>query len=253
MNFSLTLTGCLVGFLIGLTGIGAGAVMTPFLILVIGARPVVAVGTDLAYGAVTKIAGAFLHWDQGTVDVSLVKRLAMTSVPAGLVAVASLRLLPALGKDSDTAIRHALGAVLILTALLMIARLVGLFPATIPERWRRVLVGPGTPLAGAIVGALVGFTSVGSGALLVPFLTLLFPRDTAKLVGTDLMHGAILVGATALAHAYGGTVDWRLVVTMLVGSLPGVALGSWMAPRVPAGPLRAGLAGLLLVTGATLV
>jgi uncharacterized membrane protein YfcA len=247
------LSGFLVGLLVGLTGMGGAALMTPFLILVLGTRPVVAVGTDLAYGSLTKLVGAFLHWRQGTVDLPLVKRLAIGSLPAGLFGVAALRMMPTAGVDADDAVRRALGAVLILVAAVLLIRILGVRLPEMPERWRTSLQGRGTIVVGAIVGALVGFTSVGSGSLLVPFLVAIFPLTSAQVVGTDVFHAAILVTVTAVGHAQGGFVDWGIVAGLLVGSIPGVALGSWMAPRVPARALRVGLAALLLVTGITLV
>jgi len=249
----LPLTGCLVGFLVGATGMGGGALMTPFLILAIGTRPVVAVGTDLVYGATTKIVGAYLHWRQGTVDLQLVKRLAIASVPGGLAAVVSMRLLANSPGLADGVVKRALGGVLVAVAVLMLARLAGVLPDALPERWRRALEGGGTLVAGALVGVLVGFTSVGSGALLVPFLACVFPRNSARIVGTDVFHAAILLTVTAVGHAEGGAVDWSLAAALLVGSIPGVALGSWMSPRIPANALRAGLASVLLLTGLTLV
>lgn len=253
MDPTLPLTGLFVGLLIGLTGMGGGSLMTPFLILVVGVRPTVAVGSDLAYGAITKIAGALLHWRQQTVDLVLVRRLAIGSVPAGLAAVAAVRMLPELGVDADKAATRALGAVLVVVAIVLLCRLLGLIPAEVPERWRAALQGRGTIAAGAIVGALVGFTSVGSGALLVPFLVCVFPTNTARVVGTDVFHAAILLSATAIGHAHGGAVDWGLTASLLVGSVPGVAVGSWMAPRVPARALGAALASVLLVTGISLL
>ena len=250
---ALVAAGFLVGLLVGLTGMGGGAVMTPFLISVVGIGPVVAVGTDLIYSAATKIVGAFLHTRQQTVDFALVKRLAMGSVPAGLAAVAAISFLPAVGVDADQAVRRALGAVLILVAVVILWRLFAARERVAPERWRAVLEGRGTILAGAIVGALVGFTSVGSGALLVPFLICVYPLSPAKVVGTDVFHAAILVSVTGLAHAQGGAVDWALAATMLAGSIPGVSLGTWMAPRAPVRVLRVGLASLLLITGLSLM
>jgi uncharacterized membrane protein YfcA len=246
-------TGFVVGILIGLTGMGGGALMTPFLVIVLGTRPIVAVGTDLAYGAVTKLVGAFLHWRQGTVDMRLVLRLAAASVPAGLAAVALVRVLPASGVNPDDAVKHGVGSVLILVALVLLVRISGIRLPPIPDRWMAALRGRGTYAAGAIVGALVGFTSIGSGSLLVPFLVAVFPLTSAQVVGSDVFHAAILVTVTAVAHAQGGTVDWALVTGLLSGSIPGVALGSWLAPRMPARALRAGLAGVLLATGYALV
>ena len=249
MDLTLPATGLVVGLLIGLTGIGGGAVMTPFLILVLGTRPVVAVGTDLVYGAVTKAAGAWLHWRQGTVDVKLALRLAAASVPAGVLAVLALQTLPASTEAADAAVRRALGVVLILVALLMAVRLRSDVALKVPERWQRFLQGSGTYVVGAIVGALVGFTSVGSGSLLVPFLVSVYPMLTARIVGTDVFHAALLVTATALGHIRGNTVDWTLAASLLVGSVPGVMIGSWMAPKVSSRALRAALIVLLLLTG----
>jgi uncharacterized membrane protein YfcA len=252
MDFTLPATGFLVGVLIGLTGMGGGALMTPFLIIVLGTRPLVAVGTDLVYGAVTKLFGAMLHWRQGTVDVHLALRLAAASVPAGLLAVVVLRLIPDTGA-ADAAVQRALGIVLIVVAILLIVRVRGALPLPLPERWRVALQGRGTYAAGAAVGGLVGFTSVGSGSLLVPFLVSVFPLTAARVVGTDVFHAAILVTATAAGHAQAGSVDWSLAASLLVGSVPGVMLGSWMAPHLPSRALRAGLAALLLVTGVNLL
>ena len=253
MDFTLPATGFLVGLLVGLTGMGGGAIMTPFLIIVLGTRPLVAVGTDLVYGAVTKLFGAVLHWRQGTVDVRLALRLATASVPAGLLAVVLLRLIPDAGA-ADMAVRRGLGIVLILVAIVLIARIrQGSVPLPLPERWRVALQGRGTYVAGAVVGGLVGFTSVGSGSLLVPFLVSVFPLTAARVVGTDVFHAAILVTATAAGHAQAGAVDWQLAASLLIGSVPGVTLGSWMAPHLPSRALRAGLAGLLLLTGVNLL
>ena len=252
MDVTLPVAGFLVGILIGLTGMGGGALMTPFLILVLGTRPVVAVGTDLVYGAVTKLFGAFLHWRQGTVNVRLALRLAATSVPAGLLAVIGLRLIPD-AAEADFAVRRTLGIVLVLVAVVLIARIRGSRPLPMPERWRGALQGHGTYAAGGIVGALVGFTSVGSGSLLVPFLVSAFPLTTAQVVGTDVFHAAILIAVTAAGHAQGGSVDWPLAASLLVGSVPGVAAGSWMAPHIPSRALRVGLASLLLFTGINLI
>ena len=123
----------------------------------------------------------------------------------------------------------------------------------IPERWRTRLQGPGTYAIGGLVGALVGFTSVGSGSLLVPFLVSVYPLTTPQIVGTDVFHAAILVTVTAVAHAQGQSVDWLLASSLLLGSVPGVTVGSWMAPRVSSLWLRAALAALLLLTGVNLI
>lgn len=227
--------------------------MTPFLILVLGARPLVAVGTDLTYGAVTKLFGALLHWRQGTVDMRIVRRLALGSVPAGLLAVVALNRLPSSTAAADEVVRTAIGGVLMLVAVVMLFQLFGARLPPLSDRWRTALQGRGTTVVGALVGALVGLTSVGSGSLLVPFLVGAFPLSAARVVGTDVFHAAILVSVTALGHAQGGSVDWMVVGGLLMGSIPGVAVGSWLAPRTPARLLRGMLALLLLATGFTLV
>ncbi len=252
MDPLLPLTGFLVGLLIGLTGMGGGALMTPFLILVLGTRPTIAVGTDLVYSSVTKIFGALIHWRQHTVDMALVRRLALGSVPGGLSAVLLLRLLPD-SRNSDALVKSMLGVVLILVAVIVVVRTLELLPTPFPERWRHKLEGRGTIIAGAIVGTLVGFTSVGSGSLLVPFLVFVYPLSSAVIVGTDVMHAAILVTVTALGHAQAGSVNWTLAMYLLIGSIPGVAIGSRLAPRVPARALRLGIATVLFMTGVSLV
>jgi uncharacterized membrane protein YfcA len=246
-------TGFVVGILVGLTGMGGAALMTPFLIPVLGTTPVVAVGTDLVYGAVTKIVGGFLHWRHGTVDMAIVRRLALGSVPAGVLAAMAVHLLPDSVVDSNLIVRRALGAALILVSLILLSRKLGVRPPPLPERWHQWMQGRGTVAVGAVVGALVGFTSVGSGSLLVPFLIGAFMLTPAQVVGTDVVHAAILVTATGAAHAQAGAVDWAIVAGLLVGSVPGVALGSWLAPRLPAPALRLVLAVLLLATGIVLV
>lgn len=253
MDLTFPATGFVVGILVGLTGMGGAALMTPFLILVLGTTPVVAVGTDLVYGAITKIVGAFMHWRNGTVDLRLVRRLALGSVPGGLLAVGAIHLLPESGLNSDAAVRRALGVLLVLVAVTLLSRAFGMHPPALPERWRTWLRGPGTVVAGFVIGALVGFTSVGSGSLLIAFLVAVYALTPAQIVGTDVFHAAILVTATGIAHAQAGVVDWNIVAGLLVGSIPGVALGSWLAPRTPAPALRIGLAVLLLFTGFALV
>ena len=139
----LVVTGFLVGMLVGLTGMGGGAIMTPFLISVVGVGPVVAVGTDLVYSAATKIVGAWLHARQQTVDFGLAKRLATGSIPAGLLAVAAIRFLPGAGVDADLVVRRALGGVLVLVAILMLCRIFIAGERVLSERWRRRLKGRG--------------------------------------------------------------------------------------------------------------
>jgi len=250
MNFPLVLMSFGVGILIGLTSMGGAALMAPFLILVLGVRPVTAVGTDLVYGAVTKIIGAWVHFKQGTVDMAVVKRLAYGSVPGGLAGSLLVILLPRVTHNAEHYVKRGIGALLVLVAIILLARMLTRFSAAAPStQTMRFLNGNGTVIWGAVVGFCVGATSVGSGSLLAPFLMLLFPSKTAKVVGTDVFHAAILVSVTGIAHATSGGVEWPLVPWLLLGSIPGVLLGSRIAAHIPARPLRTGLAAVLLFTG----
>ena len=250
MNIPLVLMSFLVGILIGLTSMGGAALMAPFLILMVGVRPVTAVGTDLVYGAVTKIVGAWIHFKQGTVDLPVVRKLSTGSVPGGIAGALLVVLLPRITHNAESYVQRAIGTLLVLVAVILFARLF-IFSSreTLPPRYLPFLQGYGTVVWGAVVGFCVGATSVGSGSLLAPFLLLLYPKNTTKVVGTDVFHAAILISVTALAHATGSGVEWNLVPTLLAGSIPGVLLGSRLAVYVPAKPLRTGLATLLLVTG----
>jgi uncharacterized membrane protein YfcA len=250
MNFPLVMMSFGVGMLIGLTSMGGAALMAPFLILIVGVRPVTAVGTDLVYGAVTKIVGSWVHLKQGTVDLPVVKKLATGSVPGGILGALLVILLPRITHDAERYVQRAIGGLLLLVAIVLLVRLFALAPGATPSAKKlRFLQDKGTVIWGAVVGFCVGATSVGSGSLLAPFLMMLYPSKTSKVVGTDVCHAAILVSVTGIAHATSGGVEWSLVPTLLLGSIPGVLIGSRLATVIPARPLRTGLAALLLVTG----
>jgi uncharacterized protein len=250
MSYPLMLMSFCVGVLIGLTSMGGAALMAPFLILVVGVTPVTAVGTDLVYGAVTKIVGAWVHLRQGTVDLTVVKRLAMGSIPGGLVGALVVILLPQFTRNAEQYVQKAIGSLLVLVAVILVVRMLIPSPVATPSVKRlQFLHDRGTIIWGAVVGFCVGATSVGSGSLLAPFLMLLYPSKTSKVVGTDVFHAALLVSVTGLVHATSSGVEWKLVPTLLAGSIPGVLLGSRLAAHIPMRPLRTGLAALLLLTG----
>ena len=249
MNFPLVLMSFGVGILIGLTSMGGAALMAPFLILVVGVKPVTAVGTDLVYGAVTKIIGSWVHFKQDTVDMSVVRRLAWGSIPGGILGSLLVIVLPKFSHDAQRFEQRAIGVLLVAVALVLLARLIKNNPAPPAERHMKFLTGAGTTIWGAVVGFCVGLTSVGSGSLLAPFLMMLYPSKTAKIVGTDVFHAAVLVSVTGLAHAASGGVEWNLIPFLLAGSIPGVLLGSRLAVYIPARQLRTGLAAVLLLTG----
>lgn len=250
MDLSLPITSFGVGILIGMTGMGGAALIAPFLILIVGVRPIAAVGTDLVYGAVTKIVGAWVHWRQGTVDLPVVRNLAMGSVPGGILGATVVISLPRYTHYADAYVQRAIGVLLLLVGIVLVARLI--VPATaitVPEEKMRLLRGTGSVLWGATVGFCVGATSVGSGSLLAPFLMTLYPDRTSRAVGTDVFHAAILVAVTGLAHSLSSAVEWKLVPLLLAGSLPGVLIGSRLAVHVPSRPLRTGMAAVLMLTG----
>jgi uncharacterized protein len=245
-----------VGVLVGTTGIGGGSLMTPILILVFGFKPTTAIGTDLAYGAVTKTVGGWRHWKQRTVDFGLSTWMAFGSVPAAVGGVYVLHLLEdALGSGFDDAILIAVAGALLLTGIVILARL--LLPSgELNERHSSPLDRRHKIAAvalGASVGFVLGITSAGSGSLIAVGLIMLFRLTPRRVVGTDVFHAAILLWAAALAHVVAGNVDFALAGTILLGSIPGVWVGSGLTMRLPVGVMRATLAIVLLAAGLALL
>src|SRR3954463_2309960 len=245
-----------VGILVGTTGIGGGALMTPILILVFGFKPTTAIGTDLAYGAVTKTVGGVRHWRQKTVDFGLSTWMAFGSVPAAVTGVYVLHILEdKLGSGFDDAILIAVAGALLLTGLVILARL--LLPSggkgerhTTPLERRHKIAAVAL---GASVGFVLGVTSAGSGSLIAVGLIMLFRLTPQRVVGTDVFHAAILLWAAAIAHVIAGNVDFALAGTILLGSIPGVWIGSGLTVRLPVGVMRATLACVLLAAGLALL
>jgi len=239
-----------VGVLVGLTGIGGGSLMTPLLILAIGTHPVVAIGTDLAYGAVTKTVGGWRHLRQRTVDLRLSLWLAAGSAPGALLGVVLVeRLHAAAGDDFEPALLGALGVALVLAAGGVLARSLFAPRAVARERERARLDRRGRTLAvvsGLVLGFVLGITSVGSGALVGLVLILAFRLTPRRVVGTDVFHAAILLWVAGLAHLVSGNVDLGLMANILAGSIPGVWLGAALLPRVPQAGLRPALGVVLL-------
>ncbi len=246
-----------VGVLVGATGVGGGAVMTPLLVLLLGVAPQVAVGTDLVFASLTKMFGVAVHGTQGRVDWQVVRRLALGSLPSAAVALAWIRL--GRGGPRQDVITVALGAVLVLTALVMVGK-----PA-LNRVGRRLRIEKPTPfkryqpaltvLAGAILGTLVALTSIGAGALGAVMLVFLYPLrlTPAKLVGTDLAHAIPLALLAGLGHLLMGNVDLTLLGGLLLGSIPGVWIGAHVAGRLPEAILRLGIACVLGLVGIKLL
>ena len=239
-----------VGILIGLTGIGGGSLMTPLLVLFAGVPPVMAIGTDLAYGAVTKTLGGWRHWRRGTVDLGVTLWLAVGSVPGSLLGVWLLgRLQDAYGEGFEPVLLAAVAAALLIVAMTVLGR--ALFMPQLIERERVALTRRTKAMAaalGAFLGLVVGVTSVGSGALIGLALILVFRLTPHRVVGTDVLHAAILLWAAGFGHFVSGNVDFVLMGTILVGSLPGVWIGTQLITHVPANALRPALGCVLLAS-----
>lgn len=246
-----------VGILVGMTGIGGGSLMTPLLILVFGIQPVTAIGTDLAYGAVTKTVGGWRHFRQGGVDMSLSMWMALGSVPAAVGGVYVLELLEsAYGEDFDEIVIVILAVTLLFTGVMTLAR--ALFMRALHDKERESVEMTrrnkvAAVLLGLTVGFVLGVTSAGSGALIAVGLILLFRLVPNRVVGTDIFHAAILLWAAAAAHLVAGNVDFGLAGNILLGSVPGVWIGSHVSFRVPAGVLRTTLALVLIGAGLALL
>jgi len=253
VDLALVAFGLGVGVLVGMTGIGGGSLMTPLLILVFGIKPVTAVGTDLAYGAVTKTVGGWRHFRQGTVDMKLSSWMAVGSVPAAIGGVYVLDVLERVhGEDFDDLLITVLAITLLFTGVMTLAR--ALFLKRLHGRERdsvemdaRAKVSAVT--LGAVVGFVLGVTSAGSGALIAVGLILLFRLVPTRVVGTDVFHAAILLWAATAAHLVAGNVNFGLAANILLGSVPGVWIGSGLSVRVSTSALRTTLAVVLLGSG----
>lgn len=253
MDLGFILSGLLVGFLVGMTGVGGGSLMTPLLIFVFGVVPAVAVGTDLLFAAITKVGGIWSHGRQGTVEWRIVGHLAMGSVPMAVLTVLILNQLDVEQGKMDFLVTSGLGIALVLTSLAIFFRRnmqrFGRQVKTMIPSWSRLRM-PVTVLAGALLGVLVPLTSVGAGALGAAMLLFLYPSlPTVKIVGTDIAHAVPLTAVAGMGHAHLGTVDLSLLGMLLLGSLPGIYLGSHLSTAVPDKLMRPLLASALLLIG----
>jgi uncharacterized membrane protein YfcA len=258
IDWLYSLSGLGVGFLVGLTGVGGGSLMTPLLVLLFGVHPATAVGTDLLYAAATKATGTLVHGLKGSVDWRVTGRLALGSVPAAAV---TLWLLQRHGLHSPAAtalLQRVLGAALLVTSLALVFRpQLAAFAARhySPERVESpVRTALLTVLTGVVLGVLVSMTSVGAGAIGVTVLLLLYPRlPTARIVGSDVAHAVPLTLVAGMGHWLLGSVDVAMLLSLLIGSLPGIVLGSHLSARAPEAVLRNLLAAVLVLVGARLV
>lgn len=247
-----------VGAVVGVTGVGGGALMTPILVLLFGVAPASAVGTDLWFAAITKIAGGWVHHSKGSVDKQVLRWLCCGSLPASVATLAWLHFSHA-SKMNSGVLMTALGSVLLLTALAMLfkkrAQAVGVKLRTLsPLDFKRAQPAL-TVLAGAVLGLLVTLTSIGAGALGAVMLVYLYPfrMTPSRLVGTDIVHAIPLTIVAGTGHLLMGNVDLKLLGLLLVGSIPGIIVGSLVGSKLPEQALRAAIAALLVVAGIKLL
>ena len=258
LNLYYSLAGAFVSFLVGLTGVGGGSLMAPILILIFGINPALAVGTDLWFAAITKSIGGAIHHKFGSPDWKIVMRLAAGSLPAAIITVVWLALAHD-GKLDAGPLMILLGIALLVTAVMMLLK-----PRLHnPLRRLRDTMGPSlrsrqltaTVAGGAIIGALVTLTSVGAGALVAVLLTIIYPlRLRAKaIVGTDIIHAVPLTLVAGIGHSFLGNVDTWLLASLLIGSIPGIILGSLASGRVNDNLVRYALAAMLVVSAVKMI
>jgi len=260
------LFGLLVGFLVGLTGVGGGSLMTPFLVAVVGVPAPTAVGTDLVYATVTKLTGSVQHYRQRSVNLEVALFLGLGSIPAGLLGVVTLEYMERIldAEMLKSVMINIIAATLVLVGASLIFREYFMPRPTEddetpkPNTWngkgpmsrRRRMY---TIIFGAMGGYLVGLTSIGSGSIMAIILLLLYPIAPAIVVGTDIAHATVLSLVVGLAHMTQGNVDFALAGTLLLGSIPGVLVGARLAPFIPGKPLKTILAVMLVFVGLRLL
>jgi uncharacterized protein len=250
---AIVLFGLGIGLLVGMTGMGGGSLMTPLLILIFNTQPTTAIGTDIFYSAITKIFGSWRHLRLGTVNMELVRWLALGSVPAAVGGVALVSVLEQqVSEDRLNSLVYAvLGGTLLVVGIITLTRAL-LLRNLIDER-ERFEVERRHKVAAIVIGATTGFvigiTSAGSGTVIAILLIAIYRLAPKKVVGTDIVHAAILLTAAAIAHWVGGNVDFGLAGNILVGSVPGVIVGAALSDRAPQGFIRVALGVVLIGSG----
>jgi uncharacterized membrane protein YfcA len=255
IDLFVALAGLIVGFAVGLTGMGGGALMTPILVLLFGIAPLAAVSSDLVASLIMKPVGAAVHAGRGTVRWNLAGWLALGSVPSAFLGVVFLKSIGH-GTKVQTIVSVALGAVLLVAVVALVLKMYldhrNGTSRGVDERLRVKKVP--TLAIGASIGFIVGITSVGSGTLVIILLLFLYPRlRGSQMVGTDLAQAIPMVGSAALAHIVFGDFKLGLTLSILIGSIPGVLIGASVSSYAPTAFLRGALAAVLLVSGLKLV
>jgi uncharacterized membrane protein YfcA len=254
MEFGYIVAGFVVGLLVGLTGVGGGSLMTPILVLFFHIKPALAVGTDLLYASVTKSVGIFAHGKLGNIDWKIVRLLAFGSVPASILTTLYLHNQDIASDAAVNTIKFWLGIALLVTSLSVLFRnQLAKFSRKehlVNPQWTAYL----TVILGLILGALVTLTSVGAGALGVTALLIIYPnRPINTIIGSDIAHAVPLTLVAGLGHASIGTVDYNLLGTLLIGSIPGIWIGSHLSSKMAEHWVRIALAFILIFVGLKLV
>jgi hypothetical protein len=256
MTLTYIASGFAVGLLVGLTGVGGGSLMTPILTLIFGVSPNVAVGTDLAFASITKVSGTVAHRFQNNIRWKIVKHLCLGALPAAGLATLLLQHVGSVGHDIGRLIRYtiAFSILLTVTAIVFRSRMLSWLDARPEKQLQGKKLTAATIVAGAALGILVTISSIGAGAIGSTILILLYPRlKPAEVAGTDIAYAVPLTAIAALGHWWLGTINWELLVTLLVGSIPGITIGSLVARLIPAIALRALLATALTGVAVKLV
>jgi hypothetical protein len=256
MTFTYVVSGFAVGALVGLTGVGGGSLMTPLLALLFGVPPTVAVGTDLAFASVTKVAGTAAHRYHGNVHWNIVRLLCIGALPAAIAATLALRHFGSLEREIGQLIRYSIaGSVMLTVVAILFRKRMQEWLAKHPERHLHGRpLAAATILCGAVLGTLVTISSIGAGAIGATLLVLLYPRlSPAEIAGTDIAYAVPLTAIAAFGHWWLGSINWELLAMLLLGSVPGITLGSLAARAMPEKLLRLLLAATLTTVAAKLV
>ncbi len=256
MDITYIISGFAVGLLVGMTGVGGGSLMTPLLTLLFGVPPAVAVGTDLAFASITKTAGTFTHRLRGTVRWDIVKLLCLGALPAAVMTALALKQFGALDKEIGQIIRYSIAGSVLLTvvALLFKGKMLAWLNAHPERQLQGSALNTATVVSGFVLGVLVTVSSIGAGAIGATLLVMLYPRmSSAEVAGTDIAYAVPLTAIAAFGHWWLGSINWSLLAMLLIGSVPGITLGSWLARSVPEKFLRALLAMTLTGVAAKLI
>ena len=250
------ISGFAVGLLVGMTGVGGGSLMTPLLTLIFGIPPSVAVGTDLAFASITKTAGTFTHRLRGTVRWDIVKLLCYGALPAAILTTLALKHFGTVDKEIGQIIRYSIAGSVLLTvvAILFKGKMLAWLAAHPERQLQGRSLSAATIICGAVLGILVTVSSIGAGAIGATLLVMLYPRlSSAEVAGTDIAYAVPLTAIAAFGHWWLGSINWTLLAMLLIGSVPGITIGSWFARSVPEKFLRVLLAMTLTGVAAKLI